>query len=606
MCGICGIKNFNDLPVQSFSLENMMKRMKHRGPDDNGIFINKNLGFGFVRLSIIDLSDKGHQPMLDKEERFVIVHNGEVYNYKELREELKNKGYKFRSNTDSEVILYSYIEWGEDCQTKFNGMWAFAIYDKDTGDLFISRDRFGIKPFYYFLDKNKFIFASEIPSILQVLTENPEPDLQAVFDYLAFSRTDQSENTFFSGIKQLGPGCSISIKGDRIKKEKWYDLKKNIKDPFESPLNFRTVFESAISLRLQSDVPLGVCLSGGIDSSSITSTLLQKFKRSDLKTFSAIYEKGQRCDESDYIKEYKDVLRYMSFTTPDAESLLKDLPEFISAHGEPTPSAASYAQFKVMELAKGEIVVTLDGQGSDEQFAGYHYYFSFYFKGLLRNLRLLKLFSEIYHYIKIHRSVHSLKIFLYHLFPARLRKGSREKSFLTKEFVRSYSASSTVERLYDSKNLTEALINHFEKKLSIILKWEDRNSMWHSLESRVPFMDHRIVERTLSLPHEALINRGKTKVLLREAMKGVIPERIRKRYDKIGFGTPQDEWFRLPVFKKYILEMLNSEEFKNRNIVDCKKAKSIYQKHLDHKQNFADEIWKWINLDLWYKEYIEK
>ncbi|MCK5005044.1 MAG: asparagine synthetase B, partial [Candidatus Aminicenantes bacterium] len=426
----------------------------------------------------------------------------------------------------------------------------------------------------------------------------------AVFDYMAFSRTDQDENTFFSGIKKLEPGCSISIKDNKLKIHEWYDLRSNIKEPFANALDFREVFKSAVGLRLQSDVPLGVCLSGGLDSSSITSTLLKDFSLSDLKTFSAIYEKNQNCDESEYIYEYKDVLKNMHFTTPSAETLINDLSDFLKAHGEPTPSAASYAQYRVMKSAKGKIVVTLDGQGADEQLAGYHFYFSFFFKGLLREFRLFKLFSEIYHYLNIHRSIHSLKIFLYHILPEKFRTGTKEKGYLTKTFSDAFFKTSIVERLYDSKNLNESLINHFEKKLAIILKWEDRNSMWHSLESRVPFLDHRIVEKTLSLPGASLINNGMTKVILRESMKGLLPEKIRLRQDKIGFGTPQDEWFRQPAFQKYIWEMLNSEEFKNRNIIDCKKAKSIYQKHLDHKQNFADEIWKWINLDLWFKEYI--
>ena len=333
MCGICGIINFSTIPVQKLSLETMMKRMKHRGPDDEGIFIDKNLGLGFVRLSIIDLSENGHQPMIDDSERYVIVHNGEVYNYNELKSELVKKGYRFKSNTDSEVILNSYIEWGPACQEKFNGMWAFTIYDKKTNEIFISRDRYGIKPFYYFLNKDKFIFASEIPPILKILKKKPDPNLQAVFDYMAFNRTDQNEDTFFSGIKKLEPGCSISIKDNKLKIHEWYDLRSNIKEPFANALDFREVFKSAVGLRLQSDVPLGVCLSGGLDSSSITSTLLKDFSLSDLKTFSAIYEKNQNCDESEYIYEYKDVLKNMHFTTPSAETLINDLSDFLKAHG---------------------------------------------------------------------------------------------------------------------------------------------------------------------------------------------------------------------------------------------------------------------------------
>ena len=215
MCGICGIINLNNSHVQETSVKKMMHKMKHRGPDDEGIFIDNNIGLGFVRLSIIDLSFKGHQPMKDVSGRYIIIHNGEVYNYIELREELKKKGYNFKSNTDTEVILYSYIEWGRDCLNKFNGMWAFVVYDSKEREFFMSRDRYGIKPFYYYRDNERFIFASEISPILQVLKCNPSPDNQVVFDYLVFNRTDQTEKTFFEKINKLQHGFCLQIKANK-------------------------------------------------------------------------------------------------------------------------------------------------------------------------------------------------------------------------------------------------------------------------------------------------------------------------------------------------------------------------------------------------------
>lgn len=615
MCGISGIINFNNKPVQENLVSVMMKTIKHRGPDDDGIFIDNNVGFGFVRLSILDLSPSGHQPMFDETGRFMIIHNGEVYNYIELRSELRGKGYHFKSNTDTEIILKSYIEWGEDCLHKFNGMWAFVIYDKKTKEVFISRDRYGIKPFYYYSDKNKFIFASEIPSILKILERKPNPNYQALFDYLVFNRTDQTEMTFFEGIKKLQHGHVVKIQNskgcsafDGFEIHKWYDLKQKVKNtvPFKNPEEYKNTFSSAVGLRLRSDVPVGVCLSGGLDSSSIVSTLLKDFDKKDLNTFSAIYEKGSPGDESEYIKEYSSSLTNMFYANPSAESLYADMDDFVTAHGEPVPSTSPYAQFKVMELAKNNVVVTLDGQGADEQLAGYHYFYGFYFKELLKNFRWLHLLSETYHYLNNHKSLYGVKTFLYFLLPKNIKSKARvaEKGYLNPEFVHNYSSDNQVTgNIYSSDSLNNALFNHFEYKLEHLLKWEDRNSMWFSLESRVPFLDHRLVEKTLAINADLIINKGNTKYILREAFKGTLPEKIRARKDKIGFETPAADWFRTSYFQNFIHENIFKSEFLNNNLIINKKIVEFYQQHLNNKTDINREIWKWINLDLWYKKF---
>lgn len=605
MCGICGIINLNKDHVQELKLSSMMREMKHRGPDDEGMLIDNNFGFGCVRLSIIDLSKNGHQPMSDVGGRYGIVHNGEVYNYKEIRKELIGRGYRFRSNTDTEVILYSYIEWGESCLNKFNGMWAFAVYDSKTEEIFISRDRYGIKPLYYYQDKNKFIFASTISAILKISEHRPTPDRQMIYDYLVFNRTDHSGDTFFKEVNKLDPGHTLTIKHNSVEIKEWYDLKNRITDSFQNADEFRETFISSIGLRLQSDVPLGVCLSGGLDSSSIVSILLKNYIKKDLKTFSAVYGDGIKGDESGYINAYIRVLNNMHFIHPTPEMLLDDLPTFIMAHDEPTISPAAYAQYKVMELCKNHVVVTLDGQGSDEQLAGYHYSFGFLFKGLFRELRFLKLLSEMYHYVNVHRSLYGLKFFLYYFFPSLFRASIGVRRYLNEEFESAFSKSDLRnENLYQSINLSESLLNNFKYKLSYILKWEDRNSSWFSLESRVPFLDNRIVERTLSLPNKYLINRGMTKAILRNSMEGILPEKIRNRTDKMGFQTPHDEWFRQPIFRKYIFDLLNSKEFGEMEIIDYDKAKKLFHNHLDQKEIVGNEIWKWINLVLWFKEFI--
>lgn len=632
MCGICGIIKFDNSPSESEKILKMMRAMKHRGPDDEGLFIENNVGLGFVRLSILDLTPLGHQPMFSsvyqpisnfqqptsnthQPDRYVIVHNGEVYNYLELREELKQKGYAFKSNSDTEVVLNSYIEWGEDCLNKFNGMWAFAIYDRYNKELFCARDRFGVKPFYYYLNNEQLIFASEISPILQILKEKPNANNQAIFDYLVFNRTDQTEQTFFEEIKKLQHGHTLKIKHSSIpsqerivKISKWYNLKEKVNNAegFKNGEEYRGLFSNSVGLRLRSDVPIGVCLSGGLDSSSIVSILLKDYDFSELNTFSAVYGHGIQGDESKYIQSFNNLLKNMFFTTPTAQMLLNDLERFITAHGEPIPSTSPYAQFKVMELAKNHVVVTLDGQGADEELAGYHYFFGFRFKDVFKQFHFLKLLLETKDYIKNHNSTYGLKTFLYFLMPQSWRSKLRvaEKSYITPEFLNNRFNSVISSELYGSNSLKDALLNHFEYKLEHLLKWEDRNSMYFSLEARVPFLDYRLVEKTLATDSEMIIKKGMTKHILREAMKGYLPEKIRTRKDKIGFGTPQDEWFRTKNFEEFIKEILNSESLNRRKIIDSKKALQLYHKHLAKKANIAKEIWKWINLELWFRKFI--
>ena len=285
----------------------------------------------------------------------------------------------------------------------------------------------------------------------------------------------------------------------------------------------------AIKLRLRSDVPVGVCLSGGLDSSAIVSSLIQKFDKKDLNTFSAVYEKGQFGDETEFIKLYERELQNMFYTTPTKDSLLKDMEHFVKIHAEPIPATGPYAQYKVMELAKGNVVVTLDGQGADEMLGGYHYFFGFYFKDLLKQARITKLFQEIYYYLKIHKSLFGVKTFLYFLLPKKLRTQVRvnEKVYINSDFVSKYGKTNSIAgNLYAANSLNEALLNHFEYKLEHLLKWEDRNSMAFSLEARVPFLDHHLVEATLSVDGGEIIKKGMTKHLLRESMRGVLPKKL--------------------------------------------------------------------------------
>ena len=606
MCGIVGQINFNTKEVEEKTLTKMMKKIKHRGPDDDGYFIANGVGLGFVRLSVIDLSSAGHQPMLSDNNKLVLIYNGEIYNYLELKKELEGKGHIFKSNTDTEVLLKSYEEWGETCLNKFNGMWAFVIYNKETKEIFGARDRFGVKPFYYYKDEKSFLFASEIKAIRSVLKTALSVNEQAVFDYLSFNRTDYDNKTFYNEIYKIPHGHFFKISKDKeFTLKKWYDLKSNCNKESISANEYRELFISSIKLRMRSDVPVGVCLSGGLDSSSIISTISKKLNVKDIKSFSAVYEKGQRGDESDFIDKMKPYLNNMNYITPTAKSLYNDIEDMITSLDEPVPTTSIYAQYSVMKLAKKHAVVTLDGQGADEQLAGYHYFYGFYFKELLTSFSLGKLSFEMFHYIKKHKSLYGVKTLVFFLLPEKLKIKLRvsEASYIQNDFYKNYNSKSILAGdLYGAGTLKESLINHFEYKLEHLLKWSDLNSMKFSIESRVPFLDYRLVEQTLSLQNDSYIKKGLTKHILRESMKSIVPEKIRLRYDKMGFSTPEDEWFREEFFQERILNILNNPSDKFKKYVDTNKALTMYNKHLNKEINCSKDIWKWINLDLWLKE----
>jgi asparagine synthase (glutamine-hydrolysing) len=606
MCGISGIINLNGKPVEENEIRLMMQKMKHRGPDDEGVFVMNNIGLGFVRLSILDLSPDGHQPMFSNDNRYVITYNGEVYNYLEIREELSHK-YIFKSETDTEVVLAAYQEWGEKCLDKFNGMFSFVIYDTKLDEVFAARDRYGIKPFYYYKDEEKFIYASEIKSILPFIKR--EPNYKIIYDYLMFNRTDHCEETFFLGVQKMQHGAFLKIKNNDLNFNKWYNLSdKIVEDKFMSPEKYRALFNDSIKLRLRSDVPVGVSLSGGIDSSAITSVLLKDFKMDGLNTFSAVYGSDEPTDESEYINEFKSSVKNMYYISPDAETFFNDFESFIETHNEPCPDIGPYAQYKVMELASKRVKVTLDGQGADEQLAGYHNFFSIYYLELIKKLRVARLLKENMNYFKKHGSINVLKYFIYYILPIKIQNKISKNIYpsINKDLFKKYKNDFSVNKmLYKPKDLNDSLIQHFEYKLEHLLRWEDLNAMHFSIESRVPFLDYRLVEATLSTPSKQKINNGETKHILREALLDVLPEKIANRKDKKGFSNPREKWFKTEKFKTYILELINSDEFKSRGVFDSKIANIQYNKHLEGKVDISPEIWKWINIEVWFRKFID-
>ncbi|MEO6902457.1 MAG: asparagine synthase (glutamine-hydrolyzing) [Bacteroidia bacterium] len=608
MCGIAGIIRLNKKAVDADEIRSMLKIIKHRGPDDEGLFVKENVGLGHVRLSIIDLSSAGHQPMFSNENRYAIIFNGEIYNYLELKEELKDS-YSFKTKTDTEVILAAYSKWGEACLSKFNGDFSFAIYDLEQNTLFAARDRFGIKPFYFYHNNDQFVFASEIKALLPMV-KDISPNNKIIFEYLLYNRTDQSTETFFKDIFKLKHGHCVTIKNNEVKIKQWYDLASQLKYPSTfTPKEFREELKKSIKLRLRSDVPVGVCLSGGLDSSTLTAIVFNDFGVKELKTFSAVYEKGTWADESPFVDAFKDRLTNMHSTTPTAETFFDEFTDFIVSLGEPIPGVSPYAQYKVMQLAKNNVEVTLDGQGADEMLGGYNYLYGSYFKELFTSFKWMTLIKEAVGYYKNNPSKEAFKYFIYYMLPISLKKYTGRKTFgsVSEKFYNEYYKSSTIAAdFYNPTTLHNFFLLHFEHKLEHLLKWDDHNSMRFSIESRVPFLDHHLVEKALSLPASSVLRDGISKYILRESVKDILPSKIYNRRDKKGFETPSDLWFKTPQFQKYITELLNSESFIKRgyfNVEDCKQKN---QKHLNGEGNYSKDIWKWINLEVWFQQFIDK
>lgn len=602
MCGICGIIDLNGIPVKESAVAHMMQAMKHRGPDDEGIFTEGGIGLGHVRLSIIDLSEAGHQPMFSADKRFVIVFNGEVYNYIEIRK-LLEKEFVFTTQTDTEVIINAYRKWGIECLHRFNGMFAFAIYDREEQSLFIARDRFGIKPFNYSLNKDRFVFASDIPPLLAYDKSLAESDERSVYDFLVFNRSCHNEQTFYKNIQKLQHGHFMMIKNKRVEITRWYHPKDQVNKAFANAEELRGGLLDSISLQLRSDVPLGACLSGGLDSSSIVSLIIKKLGFADIHTFSAIYEKGFRGDESTFIEEFRPYVRNFHFVKPDAASLLHDIQRFTDALTEPVSSTSEYAEFRVMELSKQYVTVLLNGQGADEMMAGYLYFAGYFYKELFKKMRWGTMLREMRRDRILHGRRDGPMSFLYFMMPSSVKEhlSLRGKTHIDNEFIHHHRGSNSVilDELYDAGSLHDAFIKHFEHKFEHHLIWADRSGMWFSLETRFPFLDHNFVERTLALQSRELIHNGWNKHILREAMKGILPEAIRMRRDKIGYETPEDEWFRTPGLSGLAADAINSKTIAECGFYDIRSLQKLQRSHLERKSNAGQELWKVLNLYLW-------
>ncbi len=625
MCGIAGIYNLNNEQVSQETLERMCDVIRHRGPDDEGQWIAGNIGFGHRRLSIIDLSPAGHQPMSNEDQTIWITYNGEVYNYIELRPELEAKGYRFKSHTDTEVIIHAYEEYGEECLNKFNGMFAFGIWDSRQNKLFCARDRFGIKPFYYYLDAKMFAFASEIKALLENKRIGEKTNNQIICDYLVYGYLDHTPETFFDGIRQLPPAHYLVIKDGTVSIKRYWDINPdeepqintdNVADDAKNVQRFYELFEDSIRLRLRSDVPVGTCLSGGLDSSSIVcvvNNLLMGQLTPIQKTFSSCFE-DKTYDEREFIQEVINKTGVeANFIFPDGNKLFDIIPNVIWHQDEPFGSTSIFAQWHVMQLAREKgVIVLLDGQGADESLAGYHPYYRYYFSDLIRTLQFKKLIEELNLYFKYH-SYSKLDTFLMMirpLFPYNLVTSLKSilkiktASWINTDFAETYQRKIVFAERYKGCLKNRLYQDITKTSLPALLRYEDRNSMAHSVEARVPFLDYRLVEFVFSLPSSQKIRNGMTKILLRNATKGILPEKVRMRMDKMGFVTPGDVWFRT-VARDKILEIVNSDRFRDRGYFNVAEINREFDAHCRGEKNLHFTIWRWINIELWHQKFFD-
>jgi asparagine synthase (glutamine-hydrolysing) len=661
MCGITAIICCKGKSISPKHLKKMNDVLSHRGPDDEGFVLFDNsmndilkcygsntpdevknhpspyttqlfdingvteeirIGLGHRRLSVIDLTPAGHEPMSYGDNNYWIIFNGEIYNHQVLREELIKLGYKFTSKTDTEVILASYAEWGITCLEKFNGMWAFVLLDKKQKKIFLARDRFGVKPLYYWSSPEGFLaLASEIKAFTVLPGWKATLEKEMAFDFLKWGITDHTNRTLFKDVFQLRPSeaavIDLNQSNDLIIPYRYYSIhpKELMNNLDEAGEKFKSLLEDSVKLRMISDVPIGSCLSGGLDSSSIVCVmnklLMEKGEENRQSTFSA-YSEEKKTDESEYIEEVVKTKTIDSHITyPDIRGLEAEIENLVWHQDEPFNTTSPYAQWCVFNLAKkNKVVVMLDGQGADEILAGYHNYFSTNLLELLLKGRILRYSREIkavhyiygYPYIKTFKEM--LDILLndkFRDFLRRIFRLSKKEEWFNPILLGTNGSKIVLEQLRKNKSIKQLELAEISYiSLPKLLRFEDRNSMAHSIESRVPFLDFRLVEFVISLPEDFLIKDGITKQVLRKAMIGILPDKIRNRVTKLGFATPEEYWIR--QHPEFFLSLMKEAIESSRGIIKGQNLEYL-RKMVDGKIDFSTHAWRSISFGLWMKKF---
>lgn len=612
MCGILfNIGNEEITPAHP-----ALNIIAHRGPDGRGAknfqFSGLKISLGHRRLSIIDLSESGNQPMSYNNEQLWIVFNGEIYNYLEIRKELEKEGYQFKSSSDTEVILAAYAKWGDKCLDKFNGMFAFVIYDIIKQSVFIVRDRFGVKPLYYLNTPNGFRVVSELKQFISFPGFYPEINKEKLYHFLNSGDFSFDEETMWMGIKELEPGHFVQVDlkiwhpGNNLQPQRWYEppfFTEKIKISFDDAVcEFRRLLEDSVRLRLRADVPVGFLLSGGLDSSTLVGIAHKEIagKNTQLKTYSSCYENA-KMDERKFIEE---MLRFTGadscFHFPKPQNIEENLERVIwhndlpVLHGSPTVHWLLYQKIK---SENDQRKVIIEGQGGDEILCGYG---DFYWAAL--NEQLYNSPLNFLRYFFSFQSCHHepLKIIIRKFFRIKFPsfvKYPASQLINAKELVEEQIPKIPIRREEANVNLLHR--NRF-KILRYILHNVDRNSMAHSREARTPFLDYRLVEFCLKLPTEMKISEGFSKKILRKAVENVIPAKIAKRTDKQGYSSPVANWAKsgLKNFFQY-----NLAKFADLPFVNGKLAQERFEKYLREKSHFDPVIWRIIATGIWIEKF---
>ncbi len=637
MCGIAGIYRRQNPEESDLSrVQAMTDVIAHRGPDDfgyllldsrDGRFQIGQAGFqrqpcdvclGNRRLSIIDLSPNGRQPIPNETNDTFVVFNGEIFNYVELRDGLAAKGHVFRSQTDTEVIVHAYEEWGADCVTRFNGMWALVLWDQRKRELFCSRDRFGIKPFYYYIDDDVFLFASEVKGILPAMDTRPSADYGVLSDYLLRRSLCRTRDTFFEGIKRLEPSHNLVVSAGEVYSSQYWDYRTQSQayDDHQPVETFRDLLDDAVRLRLRSDVPVGIALSGGLDSTSILADAARRTDALKLKAFTAVFP-GERFDEHEYAslasRHFGAELFCIDYQ-PD--HFIQDLRCITWYLDYPTLEGQVLPRWHIMRLASRHVKVILEGQGADEMLAGYiSRYFDLYLIDELRRMKsghrletLKKLLGSCQ---DIHRR-HSRSLYvrlLRHLTPKSLRDRRRiraDNRAYTREFVGMFPRRREAPWVQEfDDQLTNVMhYDHARGILPMLLKFGDSLSMAFSIESRLPFLDHRLVEFVFRLPPHHKLDGSLSKGILREAMTGTIPDRIRERQGKVGFETPLSRWIG-HCMDSGVRPLLLSRRCRDRGIFDLKKIDRLLTQQVQGAAHLEYSIFQWLSVELWFRLFID-
>jgi asparagine synthase (glutamine-hydrolysing) len=598
----------------------MARSIAHRGPDDSGLYLHDQVGFGFRRLSILDLSPTGHQPMSSDDGQLVIVFNGEIYNYIELRDELRAAGYRFRSTSDTEVLLAAYRHWGPECLGRLNGMWAFVIHDRRRGVLFGARDRFGVKPLFVHRGKDCWLFASEVKAILGSGLYVRETNWQVAADFLLHGRIDETPSTFYAGIEQVPPACAFEIRLDgRWRQWQYWSLAAIEPEPIAAVEEaLAELFEDAVRIRLRSDVPVGVCLSGGLDSTAIISAMARVRQGRGVEKVTPLlafcYHDpafDERAFIADTLAETGALLRRISLTP---QAMWDRLAEVLWFQDEPIVSGAPIATFHLMELAaRNGVKVVLNGQGADEVFAGYSNYFHHHWYTLLRAAQGVRAWREIQAYAAW-RGISAGRLFLRalgYLLHDQLRRFTPYRSLahrLSRRRIQraEWFTPSLIERFvasdagYEDPDLNVVLKRSVERTpLPHYLRLEDRNSMAHGVEARLPFLDYRLVSLAFRVAADQKIQGAWNKVLLRRSLRSRIPDSVRTRVDKMGFPTPLHTWL-TGVLAEPLRDIVGSRAARERGIYNVDEIMSVLQNNQPIAPESALRLFHVAQFELWH------